>query len=124
MAIKCGVDIVEINRINDAISNERFIRRVFNDSEIEYCENKKKRRAECYSARFACKEAVSKALGTGFTNGISFTDIEVVTAEDGSPTVRLKGEALNRFNYINGKHIEVSMSHSEDNAVAIAVIEI
>lgn len=124
MAIKCGVDIVEINRINDAISNERFIRRIFNDSEIAYCENKKNRRAECYSARFACKEAVSKALGTGFTNGISFTDIEVVTAEDGSPTVRLKGEALNRFNYIKGKHIEVSLSHSKDNAVAIAVIEI
>ena len=72
MSIHCGIDMVEIQRIKDSIQRygDNFVRRIFTDEEIKYCESRKNGRYESYAARFAAKEAVSKALGTGF-RGVS-----------------------------------------------------
>ena len=79
MGVFCGVDMVEIQRVKDSIDRlgNSFINRIFTPAEIEYCEKRKSGRYESYSARFAAKEAISKALGTGFTQGVGLKGIEL-----------------------------------------------
>ncbi len=125
MPVYNGIDIIEISRIQKVLSShgEAFLKKVFTPREIDYCESRKAARFQCYAARFAAKEAVSKALGTGICNGIKWTDIEVVTNENGTPCIILSEKALERFISMNGKNISISLSHSKDYAVASAVLE-
>ena len=126
MGILCGVDIVEINRIRkiiDSDTGDAFRQKVFTTAEIEYCESRKVSRYQSYAARFAAKEAVSKALGTGIGSGISLKDIEVLNHESGRPYVVLKGQAQKILEKLNGKNISVSLSHSDSDSIAFAVIE-
>jgi holo-[acyl-carrier protein] synthase len=123
MNIHCGVDMVEIQRIRDSIQRygDGFIKKIFTGAEIKYCESRENGRYESYAARFAAKEAVSKALGTGFTQGISLKDIETVNSECGKPQVILYNTAKERFQSMGGVSMDVSVSHSRDYAVAFAV---
>jgi holo-[acyl-carrier protein] synthase len=124
MGIFCGVDMVEIQRVKDSIeqSGETFIKKVFTPGEIEYCENRKNGRYESYAARFAAKEAVSKALGTGFSEGVSLKGIELVAGKGGKPKVVLHGSTLERYSNMGGISMDISLTHSYNYAVAFAVL--
>ena len=115
-----GVDIIEIGRVARVVQRygKRFLRRIYTEGEIAYCRG----RAPQLASRFAAKEAVMKALGTG-TRGVRWRHIEVVRAPGRAPTIRLHGTALARARRIGVEHLSVSLSHSEEYAVAFVVGE-
>jgi len=123
-SIRCGMDIVELDRIARAFSlhGDSFKQKVFTLREIEYCESKKGSALQSYAARFCAKEAVSKALGTGISKGVSFLDIEILSDNTGKPIVVLHNEAKRIFDGMCGKAIDISLTHSHDYAAAQAVI--
>ena len=125
LAIYCGIDIIEINRIRKALSRngEAFKKRVFTENEILYCEGKKNASYQSYAVRFAAKEAISKALGTGMGRGVDWKDIEVINDEYEKPHAVLNGKAKEFFDYINAKSMSLSLSHCKEYAVAQVVIE-
>lgn len=123
MNIRCGIDIIELDRISRALSDgDSFKNRVFTPKERAYCEDRGKGSLQSYAARFCAKEAVVKALGTGISEGISFQDIEVLNEENGKPIVILHGEAERIYKMLGSQAIDVSLSHSRDYATAQAVI--
>lgn len=124
MGIYCGVDMVEIQRIKDSIDRygDTFIQKVFTPGEINYCESRKNGKFESYAARFAAKEAVSKALGTGFARGVSLKGIELTTTGGGKPEVILHGSTKERFLLMGGASMDISLTHSRHYATAFAVI--
>ena len=117
MKVKCGVDIIEISRIQDSIENlgEKFLNKVFTKKEIEYCEKNGKTKYQHYAARFAVKEAAFKAVSEEVKDkySISWKDIETVNDENGRP----KTEILFLKDY-KIENIDVSISHCKDYAVA------
>lgn len=118
-----GVDIIEIERIRKAIKKDnKFIDRLFTKNEIAYCESKVKK-AQHYAARFASKEAFFKALGTGWRNGMSWTDIEIKNDPLGKPEIELIGETQTYFKKMKYKSITLSISHSKEYAVGFVIIE-
>jgi holo-[acyl-carrier protein] synthase len=125
MAIRCGVDIIEIDRIRKSLEEmESFRDRVFTDREIRYCESRNRAKYESYAARFAAKEAVLKALGTGMSDGAEWKDIEIRNDEKGKPEVILAQKTLEVFESIGAKSIDISLSHCGGYAIAFAVIEV
>src|SRR5215470_12755894 len=94
MIVGLGVDIAEVERVRGAIERqgERFLKRVYTEKERAYCEQFKNK-YERYAGRFAVKEATMKALGTGWSRGVRWADIEVVRERGGKPTLELHGEA-------------------------------
>jgi holo-[acyl-carrier protein] synthase len=119
-----GVDIVEIRRIKEAIERkDKFIEKLFNKEEIDYIKSRGNR-PEYVAGRFAAKEAVSKALGTGF-RGFSFKDIVIDRTSLGKPIVELKGKVKLIAKKLGGSgyKIHVSISHGEDSAIAYVIIE-
>lgn len=124
MIVSIGIDIVEIPRIEEKLSqgNTRFLNRVFTVSEIEYCEKRAGKFAS-YAARFAAKEAVMKALGTGWGDGVGWKEIEVINEENGRPQVNLNGRALEKFNQLGARRAHLSLSHSKDLAIAQVIFE-
>lgn len=116
MQIKCGIDIIEIDRIKEAIetTNREFIKRVYTKKEIEYCESKNNVKYQHYAARFAAKEAVFKAISEEFGKyEITWKDIEITSNEAGRPQVAI----LNK-NIQNLESIDISISHCKNYAVA------
>lgn len=126
MGIHCGVDIIEIRRVKESFEAGKcaFRDRVFTGREIQYCEGKNAVKYESYAARFAAKEAVSKAFGTGIGENIAWKDIEVLNDELGKPYVVLHNGAKDLFKSINGCSIALSLSHCKDYAIAYAVVEV
>jgi holo-[acyl-carrier protein] synthase len=122
MGIRCGMDIVELERIEKALTQESFINRVYTPRERAYCEARGKAALQSFAARFCAKEAVSKALGTGIAQGVSFQDIEIVNDANGKPVVTLQNEAKRHFEAMGAKAIDISLTHSRDYAAAQAVI--
>jgi len=118
-----GVDIVEIERIARALADhpERFPQRVCTVAERAYCDLAPRRRAERYAARFAVKEAVLKALGTGWTDGIAWTDMEVLRLASGEPRLLLSGRAAEIAAERGIGRWLVSMSHSGTYAIGSAL---
>ncbi len=115
-----GVDIVEIDRIKKALLKyEKFEKRIFTQDESKYCQSKQEP-AHHYAARFAAKEAVSKALGTGRA-GMKWTDIEVKRDSKGKPFISLSGGAAKLANENGICDVEVSLSFNKSNAVASAI---
>ena len=86
-----GTDIVSVERIKKSLKNKNFLRRVFSTKEILKCK-KKINSFNCYSKRFAAKEAFSKALGTGISKGISFNEIIILNKKSGKPYITLSGQ--------------------------------
>lgn len=121
MKLACGTDLVSIARMEKAIVQPRFVEKVFTEGEVAYCADKHSP-AQHYAARFAAKEAVAKALGTGIAQGVSLTSIEVVHNEDGKPEVRLSGGAKARFEQMGGIQIELSLTHTDTDALAFVVL--
>jgi holo-[acyl-carrier protein] synthase len=119
-----GIDIVEIKRLEEAVARhgKRFLDRVFTEAERAYCEARPRPEIH-YAGRFAVKEAVLKAIRTGWVEGIGWKDIEVELGAGGEPSVRLAGGALNRAEAMGIEKIHVSIAHTEQHAVASAVAE-
>jgi len=112
-----GVDIIEIARIDRAISEwqDTFLNRIYTRAELESHHN-----VSSLAARFAAKEAVTKALGTG-VRGVNWKDIEILANGDGAPLVRLHRRALERSRELGIARFSISMSHSREYAVAFVV---
>lgn len=122
MLLGVGCDIIEIARIEKAVRQEAFKRRVFAAGEIAYCEGRGRQAAASFAARFAAKEAVLKALGTGLRGG-ALTEIAVVNDELGKPSVRLAGYHQQLAESLGVKRICLSMSHGRETAMAYVVME-
>lgn len=120
-SVSVGVDIIEIERIRQIFQRhgERFLRRIYTEAEIAYCRG----RVPELAARFAAKEAVSKALGTGIVGreGIFWREVEVLPNARGKPLVHLHGRAKDRADDLGLKEFAISLSHSQEYAVAFVV---
>ena len=116
-----GVDMVEIARMEKVLGRRpNFAKRVFTDEERAYCD-RMARPAKHYAARFAAREAVLKALGTGFSGGIGFADVSVVRGEGGRPAAVLAGRAREVADELGVLEVALSISYTHDLAVANAV---
>lgn len=124
MIVGLGLDIAEIDRIAAAIMRHGapFIERLFTPSETAYCE-KHKNRFERYAGRFAAKEAAMKALGTGWSHGVRWRDIEVAREASGKPALHLSGVARELADRMGVKNISLSITHSENVALAEVIFE-
>lgn len=123
MIIGVGTDIVEIDRIEKAIkSSSCFLEKIFSQEELQYLKSRKLS-AQSAAGGFAAKEAVSKALGTGF-RGFSIKDIVILRNELGKPYVILKGKAEILAKRSGKYSIHLSISHERKNAIAFAVLEV
>ncbi len=114
-----GVDLIEIERIEKLLEKygEKFLKRIYTDHEIAYCEKKKNKGS--FAARFATKEAVFKATGLGLAKGMTWRDVEVMNDDKGKPYVRLYGKTAE---ILANKKIQLSISHSKDAAIAMVVV--
>ena len=117
-----GVDLCGIARIERAIEKAHFYERVFTPEERAYLDQKGKSRAQSAAAMFAAKEAVAKALGTGFSGGVMPWNISVIHDEKGAPGAELSGAAKERLEQMGGANVRISLSHEGDSAIAFAVI--
>ena len=125
MMNRIGTDLVEVSRVQEAIARtgEAFMNRVYTKEEQAYCDGRGAHRFECYAARFAVKEALAKALGTGIGEHVSFAEIEVVHDALGKPEVRLYGGTLDYFTrHYPHMQIDVSLSHTASLALATVLV--
>jgi holo-[acyl-carrier protein] synthase len=122
MIVGIGIDLVKIDRIDKAGKHEGFLERLFTDREREYC-SRQKFPAQHYAARFAAKEALLKAIGTGWSAGVKWTDMEVLHGEGGGPIVNLTGRVKDLIDLKGVKQVFLSYSHDEGYAVAHVVLE-
>jgi holo-[acyl-carrier protein] synthase len=116
-----GVDLIEVERIEASITRygERFLARIFTPTELAYCKGQPHQLA----ARFAAKEAISKALGVGIhhTEGVNWHEIEVISDEHGKPMAHLTGRAAQRAQAIGIHELALSLSHTREHAIAMVV---
>jgi holo-[acyl-carrier protein] synthase len=119
-----GVDITEVERIQGAIERqgERFLRRIYTPAEIAYCE-RFRNKFERYAGRFAVKEAAMKALGTGWSHGVRWVDIEVVRERGGKPVLALAGEAKQIAERLGVKNMAITITHTAQQALAQVIFE-
>lgn len=124
MGIRCGVDIVATARIERMIrrSGDRFLNRVYTASEQADCARRGNAGLYSLAVRFAAKEAVSKAFGTGIGASAAFTEIEIVQDAQGAPQVRLHGSAAQTYERLGGVEIAISLTHEKAYCVAQAVL--
>jgi len=119
-----GVDIAEVDRVEAAIRRhgDTFLKRIFTAEEIAYCE-RHRNKFERYAGRFAAKEAVMKALGTGWRSGVRWLDIQVTRNSAGKPSLELSGRAQEIARQLGVKHVSLSIAHSTSTALAEVVFE-
>jgi holo-[acyl-carrier protein] synthase len=119
-----GVDMEEISRLREAIARHgrAFLERVFTPAEIAYCERHRDS-AERFAGRFAAKEAAMKALGTGWSRGVRWRDIEVTRAPGQRPTIVLHGAAREHAERLGARHISLSVTHTGNLALAEVIFE-
>jgi len=123
--VSIGVDIIEIRRVREVLARTpRFRERVFTEAERDYCDSRgAAAAAQHYAARFAAKEAAFKALGTGWRGGLSWHHVEVASDEAGAPRLRLSGHARELFERLGATHAHLSLSHTNEHAVAQVIFE-
>jgi len=124
MIVGMGIDVAEVQRIRNVFESqgERFVRRVYTEAEAAYCEQFKNK-YERYAGRFAAKEAAMKALGTGWSRGVRWVDVEVVRQRGGRPTLMLHGEARKIAVALGVKSIAISITHTAEQAFAQVIFE-
>jgi holo-[acyl-carrier protein] synthase len=124
MILGVGIDIIEVERIKSSYERfgERFVNRILLSGEIEYCLSHKAP-APFLAARFAAKEAISKAFGTGIGAQLGWQDMEVKRKESGEPYVILHGGGIELLKARGGKHVLISISHTQAHATAVAILE-
>ena len=121
MIFGIGTDIIEIRRMEKSVLSPRFLEKVFSAEEQEYCEARGKQRIQSYAARWAAKEAFTKALGTGLSGG-SMAEIEILSGENGKPYLKLSEDWQKQLP--KGARVHVSLSHVKEYATAECLIEI
>lgn len=124
MELLLGTDIIEVSRVKDALeaSSGRFTERVFTPGEVAYCESRRASKYESYAARFAGKEAVSKAFGTGIGKNASLNEIEILNDALGKPYINLYGNTKNFYDSLGATGISITLSHCKEYAVAYVAI--
>lgn len=124
MILGVGIDLIEVARIRTAAERfgDRFLKRILRPEEIAYCQQHRDP-APFLAARFAAKEAVSKAFGTGIGTALGWQDIEIGRRESGEPFVVLHGSGLKLFQERRATQLRISLSHTEQHATAVAVLE-
>lgn len=124
MIVGIGVDIVEIEKLRLAMMRrgERLRNRAFTPAEVQYCEQRAQQ-YQHYAARFAAKEAVFKAIGSGWRNGVTWHDVEVINELSGKPILRLCGKTLEFANALGAKNYWLSLTHTDHYAVAQVVLD-
>lgn len=127
MIFGIGIDLIEIDRIKAELEKheDRFCKMVFTVKEIEYCHRNKNLniQAQCFSGRFAAKEAFFKAIGTGLQNGLGWKDVEVMKDKLGKPNIALKNKSLRLIKDEKISNIQLSISHSKYYATAVVILE-
>ena len=119
-----GTDIVSVDRIKNSLKNKKFIGRIFNEKEILKCK-KNSNRINCYAKRFAAKEAFSKALGTGISNGINFNEIVILNKKSGKPYINIIGQTKRTLKKkFKNKKSKISLSLSDEKKYAVAFVTI
>ncbi len=119
-----GTDIVSVDRIKNSLKKRNFINRIFNEKEIIKCK-KTNNSAQCYAKRFAAKEAFSKALGTGISNGINFNEIVILNKKTGKPYISIIGQTKKILNKkFKKKKSKISLSLSDEKKYAVAFVTI
>jgi holo-[acyl-carrier protein] synthase len=121
MVIGIGVDIIEIERVKESVNKygEHFLDKIYTKRELEYCLNKNDK-YQHLAARFAAKEAVYKALSSGWNKNIGWKNIEITNEPNGMPIVNLNGDVKNFLS--QQKSLKISISHSRDYVAAVAII--
>jgi holo-[acyl-carrier protein] synthase len=124
MILGVGIDIIEVKRIEASYEKfgERFLKRILLDNEIAYCLTHKAP-GPFLAARFAAKEAISKAFGTGIGAKLSWQDMEVAKRESGEPYVILHGAGEKLLAERGGRAVLISLSHTQEHATAVAILE-
>ena len=124
MIVGTGVDLAEVHRIQESIERfgDRFVQRIYTEREIAYVQ-RKANRYERFAARFAAKEAGMKALGTGWRGGIQWKDFEVANLPSGRPTLLLHGYAERIAQEMGVTAIHLSLTHTQENALAYVIFE-
>lgn len=124
MVLGLGSDLAEVSRVERTISQfgERFLSRIYSVREREYALSKANS-AERFAARFAAKEAGMKAIGTGWSQGVTWHDFEVVNAPSGRPSLRLTGKAQQIADRMGVKQISLSLTHTASLAFAVVILE-
>ena len=121
MNLACGTDIIEIERIKKSIesTNGKFIKEIYTEKEIEYCESRKRQKYQHYAARFSGKEAIFKALSVILEDkyGLSWLDVEILNDENGRPYINFKNKKFDKL-----ISIDISLSHCKEYAIAYVVI--
>jgi holo-[acyl-carrier protein] synthase len=119
-----GTDIISVDRIKKSLKNKNFLQRVYNHREILKCK-KNVNKINCFSKRFAAKEAFSKALGTGISNGISFNEIIILNKKSGKPYIILSGQTKKLIEKkFKKKRIKISLSLADEKKYAVAFVTI
>ena len=119
-----GTDLAEVDRIRRSVARfgERFLQRVYTERERRYAFSKANF-AERLAARFAAKEAGMKAIGTGWSRGVSWQDFEVMNEPSGRPTLRLRGVAARVAEELGVQRISLSLTHTASQALAVVILE-
>jgi holo-[acyl-carrier protein] synthase len=124
MVIGIGIDVIQNDRIAQSLEKfpARFVSRIYTEREAAYC-NDCARPALHFAARFAAKEAAFKALGTGWSGGVRWKDVEVERLDSGKPNLHLYGAALERAASLGAKNFYVSLTHDHTVSAAVVVLE-
>ena len=124
MVLGIGIDLVEVERIEESLARfgDRFLSRVYSEEERRYCMTKRKP-APSLAARFAAKEAASKALGTGINRGVAWRQIEVTRRPGEAPQLRLSAQAAERAERMGVARIVLSLTHTDRQAQAMVLLE-
>jgi holo-[acyl-carrier protein] synthase len=123
MILGMGIDMTDVNRMKEKLARDNGFRTyVFSEAEIAYCE-KQARPEEHYAGRFAAREALLKALGTGLTSPVALTQLEVVHNEQGKPDFRLLASTLAELGIRENTRIHLSLAHERDQAIAMVILE-
>jgi len=124
MIFGTGTDIIEIRRIENSIArSDAFVNKIFTEAEQAYCKKQKAGIFQSFAARYAAKEAVFKALGTGYRYGMAFREIEVINDKLGKPEVMVYGKVKVFVNEQKITGIHLSLSHVKEMALAFVVLE-
>jgi holo-[acyl-carrier protein] synthase len=124
MIVGTGVDLAEVARIKASIERfgDKFIARIYTTAEIAYVE-RKANKYERYAARFAAKEAGMKAIGTGWSRGVTWKDFEVANLPSGKPTLRFHGAAAQFADRLGVKNVSLSITHTSELGMAHVILE-
>ena len=119
-----GTDIISVDRIKNFLKKRSFINRIFNEKEILKCKNINNS-INCYAKRFAAKEAFTKALGTGISNGINFNEIVILNKKSGKPYISIIGQTKRILNKkFKKKKIKIFLSLTDEQKYAVAFVTI